>query len=102
MTEIRRPARVVVVDADNPLEEIHGEFFWREDHERIVAAEREAAFNEGFRLGLSRSRVFLQHRRSWARRRGLRGLVVRALAVLVIAAFVVSLATNLLADIHKR
>jgi len=32
MTESTRPKRVVIVDADNPMEEIHGEFFLREDH----------------------------------------------------------------------
>jgi len=37
------PKRVVIVDAENPLQEIHGEFFWREDHDRIVADEREDA-----------------------------------------------------------
>lgn len=42
MAESTRPKRVVIVDAENPLQEIHGEFFWREDHERIMARERTA------------------------------------------------------------
>ena len=52
MAESTRPKRVVIVDADNPLQEIHGEFFWREDHERALAIEREHAFREGYLLGL--------------------------------------------------
>jgi len=46
-----RPKRVVVVDADNPLVEIHGEFFWREDHDAMVAAARVAAYSEGYDAG---------------------------------------------------
>ncbi len=52
MAESTRPKRVVIVDADNPLQEIHGEFFWREDHERALAIEREHAFREGYERGL--------------------------------------------------
>lgn len=52
MAESTRPKRVVIVDADNPLQEIHGEFFWREDHERALAVEREHAFREGYERGL--------------------------------------------------
>ena len=52
MAEPARPKRVVVVDAENPLQEVHGEFFWREDHDAIVAAERTAAFQQGFADGL--------------------------------------------------
>jgi hypothetical protein len=40
MNESTRPKRVVVVDAENPLVEISGEFYWLEDHERIVAQAR--------------------------------------------------------------
>ncbi|WP_460819399.1 hypothetical protein [Nocardioides korecus] len=43
---------MVIVDADNPLREIYGEFFWREDHERVVTSERERAFQEGYQQGL--------------------------------------------------
>lgn len=53
MTEHARPRHVVIVDADNPMEEIHGEFFWREDHERILATERELEYQRGFRDGVS-------------------------------------------------
>lgn len=46
-----RPKRVVVVDADNPLVEVEGEFFWREDHEQIVADACDEAFRRGYRTG---------------------------------------------------
>jgi hypothetical protein len=51
MTEPSRPKRVVVVDADNPLVEIHGEFFWREDHDAAIAAARAAAYRDGYGAG---------------------------------------------------
>lgn len=46
-----RPKRVVVVDAENPLVEIHGEFFWREDHDAIVDAVRAEAYRDGYQAG---------------------------------------------------
>jgi hypothetical protein len=53
MTEAgsQRPKCVIVVDADNPLVEIHGEFFWREDHETVLAAARDDAFRAGHEQG---------------------------------------------------
>ena len=51
MTTSNRPKRVVVVDADNPLVEIQGEFFWREDHDALVAAAEKAAFRNGYDAG---------------------------------------------------
>jgi len=53
MAAANRPKRVVVVDADNPLVEINGEFFWREDHEEILARERDSAYRRGFDDGRS-------------------------------------------------
>jgi hypothetical protein len=46
-----RPKNVVIVDAENPLVEVHGEFFWREDHEAIVSAAREDAYRRGYTDG---------------------------------------------------
>lgn len=46
-----RPKNVVVVDADDPLVEVRGEFLWREDHERIVTSAREEAYWEGYHQG---------------------------------------------------
>jgi hypothetical protein len=51
MATPNRPKRVVVVDADNPLVEIQGEFFWREDHEVLVAAAREEGYRTGYQAG---------------------------------------------------
>ncbi len=48
-----RPKHVVVVDAENPMAEVSGEFYWREDHEEIVAAARDAAYREGYAAGRS-------------------------------------------------
>ena len=83
MAATERPKRVVVVDADNPLVEINGEFFWREDHEEILARERDSAYRRGYddavRDGAASSRapvVVTVRRRSWVRR-----LIVRALLV---------------------
>jgi hypothetical protein len=91
MTESTRPKRVVIVDADNPLQEVHGEFFWREDHERIVADERNSSYLEGYRRGLEAAThsapatIKLQATRPRLFRRA----VVRALALLVLAAFII-------------
>jgi hypothetical protein len=52
-TTPRRPKNVVILDADNPLVEIHGEFFWREDHEQLVAAARAEAYRDGYNRGWS-------------------------------------------------
>lgn len=53
MATPNRPKRVVVVDADNPLVEITGDFFWREDHEALIATAREEAYRAGFDAGSS-------------------------------------------------
>jgi hypothetical protein len=47
----RRPKNVVVVDADNPMVEVQGEFFWREDHDVLVAAARDEGYREGYGAG---------------------------------------------------
>jgi hypothetical protein len=46
-----RPKRVIVVDADNPLVEVHGEFFWREDHDRMVGEARDRGWRDGYAAG---------------------------------------------------
>ena len=51
MTAANRPKRVVVLDADNPMVEVHGEFFWREDHDVLVAEARELGYQDGYRAG---------------------------------------------------
>jgi hypothetical protein len=57
MAGAERPKRVVVVDADNPLAEINGELFWREDHEEILARERDSAFQRGYPDGVRDTRT---------------------------------------------
>jgi hypothetical protein len=91
MAESTRPKRVVIVDADNPLREIHGEFFWREDHERALAIERERAFREGYERGVldgTRSAPTIVVRR---RRMRLSHLVWRVFALAVALSFLVTL-----------
>jgi hypothetical protein len=46
-----RPRRVIVVDADNPMVEVDGEFFWREDHDLLLAAARDEAYKAGAQVG---------------------------------------------------
>jgi len=94
MSESTRPKRVVILDAENPMEEIHGEFFWREDHERLLAAARAEAFREGFGRGWSdRDQHGSPVRSSMTLRivRRPRHLVLRALALLVVIAYAVTL-----------
>jgi hypothetical protein len=70
MTESTRPKRVVVVDADDPLREIQGEFYWHEDHARIVASEREAAYRDGYAAGIKArpTKIRITRRRGVLRR----------------------------------
>jgi len=88
MSESTRPKRVVIVDADNPLQEISGEFFWREDHDRIVADAREAAYKGGFDRGFESGRRSSPQTILIRRRRGrplARLLIMTALIVALIA-----------------
>ena len=90
MSESTRPRRVVIVDADNPLQEISGEFYWREDHDRIVADAREAAYKGGFHRGFESGRrstpsTILIRRR---RRRPLARLLIMTVLVVALIAFV--------------
>ncbi|MEP7092067.1 MAG: hypothetical protein ABI776_18340 [Nocardioidaceae bacterium] len=50
-----RPKNVVIVDAENPLVEVRGEFFWREDHEQLLAAACEQAYRAGFADGFAQA-----------------------------------------------
>lgn len=51
MTATNRPKRVVIVDADNPMVEIHGAFFWKEDHEVLLAEAHRVGYEAGYRAG---------------------------------------------------
>jgi hypothetical protein len=48
----KRPERVIILDADDPLTEIHGRFVWQEEHDRVVGEVRRLSFAEGFQAGL--------------------------------------------------
>ena len=97
MAEPTRPKRVVVVDAENPLREIHGDFFWREDHDRIVAREQEDAFRRGYADGYAAARseqgpqLIIRHRR----RRGIGRLLFSVLVLLAAVSYAVTLVESL-------
>lgn len=96
MAEKERPTHVVIVDADNPMSEIRGEFFWREDHERLLAVARETGYRLGYADGVVAGssqrgpsiRLVRVSRRS--------SVVARTLMMFVLAAFLVSLMSNIL------
>lgn len=96
MGEFRRPTRVVVVDADNPMEEVRGEFYWREDHERTLAAARDDAYRAGYADGQAaasrRPLPALVRVRVVRRRR----LVLRAAMLFVAVAFFATLTGSFL------
>ena len=96
MTESIRPKRVVIVDADNPLAEVHGEFFWREDHERALADATDAAFRDGYARGWADASRDWSRVRFRLRRRRPRHLLRRALCMLVVVGFGVSLFAQML------
>lgn len=99
-----RPKNVVVVDAENPLVEVHGEFFWREDHDAIVTAAREEAYRSGYADGwneATRRATPLQlvlHARPSPRR----GLVRRAVVAVLAFAFLAAVALTLLHAVLTR
>jgi hypothetical protein len=47
----RRPERLVILDADDPMVEIHGEIVWREEHDAVVEEVRRLAFADGYAAG---------------------------------------------------
>lgn len=100
-----RPRNVVVVDADNPLVEVQGEFFWREDHDAILAAAREEAYRRGYVDGhndaSARSapvtQVVLRRRRPLLTR-----LAGRVLVLVLVLAFVAAVLMTLVDELTAR
>lgn len=98
-----RPKNVVIVDADNPLVEVQGEFFWREDHDAIVSATREEAYRRGYTDGWSEATrnapagQLVLRRRPPILTRLLRRGVVAALVLAFIAAVLLSLVDAVIA-----
>jgi hypothetical protein len=81
---LKRPDRVVIVDADDPLTEIQGEFVWLEEHERAVAAARKSAFAEGYAAGRATTddvRMYVVHR---PRRRNFLAITMIAVLTLIV------------------
>jgi hypothetical protein len=89
-TSRMRPKNVVVVDAENPLVEVRGEFFWREDHEMLLAAAREQAFRHGFREGYASGRMPAALQRVVLRTRPRGGWLTRLLLSMLVASFLLS------------
>lgn len=100
MAQPVRPKNVVIVDAENPLVEIHGEFFWREDHDRIVLRERESAYQAGYGEGFAAGSRGATGQRLTVRYRPpfLQRIITRFLTVLVVVAFVLTLVGGMLED----
>lgn len=44
----KRPERVIVLDADDPMVEIEGRIVWQEEHERIVDQVRQQGYADGY------------------------------------------------------
>ena len=86
---VKRPERVVILDADDPMTEIHGRFVWIEEHERVLEEARRQAFADGYdaarREFTSRS-VHVRMRRG---RTPLRKLLL-VLATLAVVAFLLA------------
>jgi hypothetical protein len=87
-----KPKNVVVVDADNPMVEVTGEFYWREDHEALLEAGKRDAYAAGWsdamRSGGRHSELMIRWRRPWHVRMARRLLAVAVLlgmAILLIA-----------------
>jgi hypothetical protein len=93
-----RPKNVVIVDAENPLIEVQGEFFWREDHDAIVSAAREDAYRRGYADGWNGAArpeppaQLILRRRAPLLVRLLRRGVAALLVIALIAAVLLSLA----------
>ena len=83
-----RPERVIILDADDPMTEIHGRFVWQEEHDRVVDAVSRQAYADGYRAGLQAAesapvQVQLRWRRTLADHLRLVVLVMLALLVLL-------------------
>jgi hypothetical protein len=81
-----RPDRVIILDADDPMREIHGRFVWQEQHDRVVEEVFSRAFAEGYALGVSEApevAALLRRRFAIRRRLTLVSLVLSVVVALV-------------------
>jgi hypothetical protein len=84
----KRPDRVIILDAENPMTEIHGRFVWQDQHERVVDEVRRTAFTEGYEAGV-RDHAAAAVNVHVSNRRSLAGYV--RLAVMILLALLVIL-----------
>ena len=92
MTAPNHPKRVVILDADNPLVEVQGEFFWLEDHKALVAAARDEAYRSGYQAGWCEALHRLPQTITLRRRRSCLGRVATLALWLLLAAYLVATA----------
>ena len=85
----RRPERVIILDADDPMTEIHGRFVWQEEHDRVVDEVRRQAYAEGYEAGRAEALAASPAPITYRRRRGLTDHA--RLAVLVLLGLLVLL-----------
>jgi hypothetical protein len=99
-----RPKNVVIVDADNPLVEVHGEFFWREDHDAIVSAAREEAYRRGYADGWNETTRNAPAGQLVVRRRPprLTRLIRRGVVAVLVLAFVAAVVLSVLDAVIAR
>lgn len=84
----KRPDRVIILDAEDPMTEVHGRFVWQDEHERVVDEVRRQAFAEGYQAGArdqgpASVRVDVRPARTMSQRVGILVLVLLALLVLL-------------------
>lgn len=97
----RRPERVIILDADDPMTEIEGRFVWQDEHDRVVEETRAAAFAEGYAAGLRDAEQGLQPaalRVEFRRRRTVLSRLKLAILVLGLICFLLVLPVIVLAD----
>ena len=82
----RRPDRVIIVDADDPMTEVHGRFVWEDEHLRVLDEVRRRAFEEGYQVGLQERRDSVLIR---LRRRRSAGYYVRLSVIVLLCLFVI-------------
>jgi hypothetical protein len=102
MNESSRPKRVVVVDAENPLVEISGDFYWLEDHDKIVAQARDSAYAQGYADGIAAAAqrwprtVVVRYRHSRLRR-----AFVTVVVSFIVLAYAITLISGMMASVHS-
>ena len=88
----KRPERVIILDADDPMKEIHGRIVWQEEHDQVVEETRRQAFADGYSAGHrdasstppSPVQVELRRRRTVASRIELSILILAGICLLLV------------------